>query len=169
MNGCLMAFLIGLAVIFGLAIIGGIIGAVSGESDPDQVTSDRDRSDRPERSSGGGGQRGNGGDGGPDPTQPVAEGEDDEIDDVRIAECRRDQFDFMTAVLDVTNNSPDRSEYIIDVVFENRAGTQQFGSGIAIVNSLAESQTTRVEASSLEEAPPGEFRCVIASVERFAF
>ncbi len=164
MSGWLMAVIIGLPILFGLVVLGTIVAIVSEDESGDDTTSDVVEGDRPQPAEGSDQAVT-----GTSPTQPAAEGEADEVDDVRIADCRTGDFSFMTAVLDVTNNSSDRSEYIISVAFENRAGTQQFGTGVALVNNLANGQTTRVEASSLQEAPAGPFRCVIASVQRFAF
>jgi len=145
-SGCLRGGLIAAAVFAALSVIG-IVGCVAvldeaGEQADEAIN---------------------------DASEPGVDGEADEIDDVEIVRCETGEFGFMDATLDVTNNSSGASDYVIDVVFENRAGSRQFGTAVAIVNSLAPDQTTTVEAGSLEEAPAGgNFTCTITGVSRFA-
>ena len=92
----------------------------------------------------------------------------EQVDDVEVSACRVGFFDFMEAVLEVTNNSSDPSTYFINVTFESPDGSRQFGTGAAFVSLLRNGQTTTVDASSIEAAPAGPFECRVAEVDRSA-
>lgn len=98
--------------------------------------------------------------------QSLEEQKQDALDDVELVDCTTDDLGFMAATLKVTNDSSERSNYIIDVTFTSPDGAEQYGSGGALVSALAPDQTKQEKASSLEEAPPGEFECKITDVLR---
>jgi hypothetical protein len=99
----------------------------------------------------------------------VAEEGQRELADVDLTSCDVDNtLNTMVATLHVTNNSSERSEYAIDVVFNDEANGNQLGTGFAIVNNLDPDQETDVDADSLESAPAGGFTCDVVSVDRFA-
>lgn len=134
----------------------GVVGllALVGSAEEDGGSGDAASSD-----GGGGNGGGNGGN----------SGAADEVDDVEITACEVDQFNFLTAELQVTNNSSEASDYFIDVTFESRNGNEQFGTGLATVTNLRPGQTRTLEAASIDEAPAGaNFTCVVENVERTA-
>ena len=153
-GGCGRAALIGLAVIGGLVvllIVLTIVGLAVSDDDDDTATDTTEATE------------GNGATEGP---EAETEGEADEIDDVTLSECTTDPAG-MVARLSVTNDSSQRSSYIIDVAFESPDGTEQFATGLAVINGLEPDQTTNSEAHSLTEAT-GEFECRIVEVDRTA-
>ena len=107
----------------------------------------------------------------------VAENIDDAVDDIEEddareardvgePDCRVGESGFMEAELTVTNNSSERSNYIIDVTFESPDGTQ-LETAVLFVNDLEPDQSTTDTASSLTEAS-GEFTCRVVDLERFS-
>ncbi len=95
-------------------------------------------------------------------------GEADELDDVRLDDCSKDRsLGWSTATLEITNDSSEPSDYSIEVTFESRDGSKNFGTGIAFVTNIAAGQSKTEEVSSLEEAT-GKFKCKITSVDRTA-
>ncbi len=150
MHGCLIAFIVVASLGTLLSIIIAIVAAVTVDDAVDDVVEEaEERAD--------------------DLAEGRTAGEEDEIDDVELTDCRRDDLDALVAVLEVSNNSPDPSSYFIDVVFENPAGDRQLGRGVATVDQLRDGQSTTVEASTFVDVPrAGRFECRVAEVQRLA-
>lgn len=92
-----------------------------------------------------------------------------QFEEVEIVECGTDQLGFLQATLEATNNSSERSDYFIDVVFESPNGQRQYGSSPAIIDNVEPGQTATGEAVLGGEAPAGaRFECRVAEVERNA-
>lgn len=91
-------------------------------------------------------------------------------DDVTNIECVRagGAFSTMLARVTVTNNSSDRSNYVIEVSFESADGSQQYATGTAVLNGLNPGQTTTAEADSYTDATTPELTCVVQDVSRFS-
>ncbi|MGV3760745.1 MAG: hypothetical protein ACO1PW_14550, partial [Actinomycetota bacterium] len=87
--------------------------------------------------------------------------------DAELIDCRAGD-PWLEAEIRVTNNSSERSNYSVDVIFESEDGATQYGSGSAYVNGLAPGQTKTEVASSLEDVPDGPFRCEITDVFRMS-
>jgi len=93
----------------------------------------------------------------------------EEAADVEITDCGTGDFRTLEATVRVTNNSSERSNYLVDVAFNNDANGNQIDSGFATVNGLRPGQSTDVEAIAVDDAPRGvEFSCEVISVERYA-
>ena len=93
----------------------------------------------------------------------------EEARDVEVTECGTDDDGFMTATVDVTNQSSETSDYLINVSFDIEVGDgdEQLATASATVRSLAPGQQTEVEARSSEEAPGDvEFDCRRGFVDR---
>jgi hypothetical protein len=74
----------------------------------------------------------------------------------------------MVARISVTNDSSERSNYMMEVAFETPDGTEQLTSSPVFVNGLEPGQSTTAEANSLTEPPEGEgsFSCRIVELDR---
>jgi hypothetical protein len=92
-------------------------------------------------------------------------GDPEEAEDVDLADCVTNEAGFMVAELRVTNRSPERSNYIIEVAFESPDGDTQLATAVAFVNDLAPDQSTDQEANSLTDAT-GDFDCRLSLVDR---
>jgi hypothetical protein len=101
-----------------------------------------------------------------DASDDVTESEADEARDVGEPECKVDDAGFMQATMQVTNNSSKRSNYTIEVTFENPGG-DQIDTGAALVSALEPDQSTAATAQTLTQ-PPGDFTCRIVDIERFS-
>ncbi|MGH9247536.1 MAG: hypothetical protein ACRD29_25125 [Acidimicrobiales bacterium] len=88
-----------------------------------------------------------------------------EADDVEVVECTTDASGFMAATVRVTNQSPERSSYFIDISFESEDGNEQTATAPLVVTSLAPGQATDEEVGSFTEAPD-DFVCAVGLVER---
>jgi hypothetical protein len=87
--------------------------------------------------------------------------------DVVLEDCvERDAR--MVAVLRVTNNSSERSDYTINVNFSDQASGDLIGSQLVTVDDLAPGQSTDAEAAGTEEVPVAGFDCELGSVDRLA-
>ncbi len=91
----------------------------------------------------------------------------EEARDVEVVACGTDDDGVMDATLEVTNQSTETSNYIIDVSFDRTGRDEQLTTAPALVNGLAPGQVTEVVATSFE-SPPGEFECRVSFVERFS-
>jgi hypothetical protein len=136
-NGCLIAFLVVLA----LAVLGGVGSCVALVVVADDVAEDVE--------------------------EDLVEEQADEADDVSEPRCERGQFNDMQAVVTVTNDSSERSNYTIEVAFNGPNG-DQLDTAYATVSALAPGQSTEATAASVAEAPTGDFTCDILDVERFS-
>jgi hypothetical protein len=87
-------------------------------------------------------------------------------DDVTGVDCTTDSAGFMSATVSVTNDSPERSNYSIDVTFEGADGSQ-LETAIAFVSALEPGQRTTAVASTVTDAPAG-FTCRAVDVFRFS-
>lgn len=151
-GGCGKAALIGLAVIGALVLVLVVIivAAIVGDDDEDTAT-DTTTAEEAE--------------------PPQSEGEADELDDATITECSVDaSTDWMLARVEVTNNSSERSDYLMDVVFESPGGGEQLATAPVVVDNLEPDQTTTAEALSATESPGGEgsFECRITELDRMS-
>ncbi|HET6663954.1 MAG TPA: FxLYD domain-containing protein [Acidimicrobiales bacterium] len=90
----------------------------------------------------------------------------DEADDVQSTTCDTNDAGDMTATVDVTNDSSERSNYIIQVTFEDGDGTQ-ITSATAILSDVDPGQSASAEASTSIDAPE-QFDCRVVEVERFS-
>ncbi len=84
--------------------------------------------------------------------------------DVEIGSCATDsQIGTTTAHLVITNHSSGRSNYLIDVEFQDASGAQ-VGSGTAVANNVDAGQVAKTDAVDFVTATT----CVIKNVNRFA-
>lgn len=83
------------------------------------------------------------------------------MEDAELVSCEADG-----ARVRITNNSSERSNYSVDVVFESKDGSEQFESSSAYVSGLAPGQSTTQEALVFPELTKA-FRCEITDVFRF--
>jgi hypothetical protein len=90
----------------------------------------------------------------------------DELNDVDVQGCGRSSSGSLQADLRVTNDSSERSNYLIEVTFEDGAG-DQVDTGVANVSALAPGQSRDVAVQSFAELT-GDFDCRVAGVERFS-
>lgn len=89
-----------------------------------------------------------------------------EARDVSRPDCRIDETTgFMEAEMTVTNQSSERSNYAIEVTFED--GDVQLETAFAAVTALEPGQNTVVVAGSSTE-PTGAFTCRVIGVQRFS-
>jgi hypothetical protein len=103
-----------------------------------------------------------------DAVEDAIEGNPDELDDAELVACETDESGFMVATVRVTNDSPERSSYLIDVEFESADGDEQFSTAIATPSGIDPDQSTEVEANSFEEPLEDDFDCRIQGVNRFS-
>ena len=96
----------------------------------------------------------------------LVEEQADEADDVSDPDCDTNESGFMTATMEVENDSSERSNYIIEVTFEG-PGDTQLDTAVATLSSLEPGQQAQVEASTVTEAPD-DFSCRAVEVERFS-
>lgn len=89
--------------------------------------------------------------------------------DVTLTSCEVDTSfaATVTAKLQILNNSPKRSNYMITVAFESPDGTQ-LDTGTGFANDVDPSQQALSEAMAFFDADPGAISCRIKEVERFA-
>lgn len=92
-------------------------------------------------------------------------GRGEEVEGASIATCDVDDQGRMVAEVEVTNRSPDRSDYFIQVAFQSRDGGRQLKTGIGTIEALAPGETATDRADSFT-APPEPFRCEILEVTR---
>ena len=102
-----------------------------------------------------------------DVVEDAIQGSPDELDDVEVAQCRTDESGLMRATLRITNDSPERSSYVIEVEFESTDGNEQLDTGLAS-RRLDPGQSTETEAHSAGQAPAEEFECRVTLVNRFS-
>jgi len=96
----------------------------------------------------------------------VTEERADEADDVSEPRCTS-AGGFLTAEVDVTNDSSERSNYSIEVAFESADG-DQIDTAFAFVSALQPGQSTVVDAQTLTEPPAPDFTCRVTDVERYS-
>jgi len=96
-------------------------------------------------------------------------GETDEVDDVTITACGEvDALGFISATIEVVNNSSQASNYLIEVAFENADGSSQLATGNAYITSLGPEQSKVEQVSALQEVMEPGVTCRLASVDRLA-
>lgn len=99
-------------------------------------------------------------------TEEKDAGESDEVDDVKLSKCSIDpDLKWPQATLTVTNNSEKPSDYLIEVTFESKDGSTQFGTGNAFIQNLKPGQKKTEKVSGLEDAE-GKIKCTVSSVDR---
>ena len=136
-NGCLTAFLVVLALGV-LAAVGGCVAFVALADDVAEDVGD-----------------------------DLAEGSADEQDDVGEPTCGTDDVGDLEAVVDVTNDSSKRSNYMITVAFSGDGG-DQLGTGTGGATALEPGQSTQATITSVIDAPTGAVTCKVTSVQRFS-
>jgi hypothetical protein len=90
----------------------------------------------------------------------------DEADDVQSTRCGTNEAGFLIATIDVTNDSSERSNYVIQVAFEDGEG-DQITSATAFLDNVEPGQSASAEASTTVE-PPAQVDCRVVEVERFS-
>lgn len=135
-SGCLKAVLIAVAVLAAVGIASCVALVVAVDDSADEVDED------------------------------LAEERAEEAEDVAEPTCTTDAAGYMVAELEVTNNSSERSNYIVEVTFEGSDGNQ-IDSAFAEVTALEPGQTGAATAQTLT-TPPGEFMCRVVEVERLS-
>lgn len=86
-------------------------------------------------------------------------------EDITISKCGTDDLGMMTAQIVVHNSSSKASDYSVQVAFQSVDGTQKYGDGYAIINTLAAGQQQPEQVQAFKE-PPGQFKCVVISAQR---
>jgi hypothetical protein len=99
--------------------------------------------------------------------EDVSQSAADEADDVSGTHCRTDAGAFLAAEVEVTNDSSERSNYSIEVVFESAEG-DQVDTALAFVSALEPGQSTVVDVQSLTEPPAPGVTCRVTDVERYS-
>lgn len=151
MKKLLSMLLLGLALVATVASASDDESSSGGDSSPTTASSGDDAT----TTAGGGGAA--------DP------GEGDEVDDVVITACAKDDtLGFAEATVEVTNNSSKASSYMIEIAFESEDGSTQVGTGSAFVTGLAAGQKKVEEVTSFEEPGDQPFTCKVSSVDRLA-
>ncbi len=136
-NGCLTAFLVVLALGV-LGAVGACVAVVALADDvADEVSDD------------------------------ITEGQADEQDDVGEPTCGTDDVGDLEAVVDVTNDSSERSNYMITVAFSGEDGNQ-IDTGTGSVTALEPGQSTQATISTFTDAPAGSVTCKVTDVQRFS-
>lgn len=135
MNGCLKAFLIVLALSFVLGIAAVVVAVAFVDDAVDDFAED------------------------------FAEGSADEQDDIDEVECGEDDFGNLHATVRVTNDSSERSNYIIEVAFVD--GNTQLETSVAFINAVEPGQRAEGDASTATDAP-SDFECRAVGVQRFS-
>jgi hypothetical protein len=88
--------------------------------------------------------------------------------DVSINRCTYDaSIKSTTAELKILNHSSGRSNYIVDVTFQDSKQTQ-VGSGSGIANNVEPGQTAIIKAVDFASTAPDKLTCVVKEVNRFA-
>lgn len=137
-------YLLTLAIV---AIIGISVAGSGGDDQAESAAADEKAADAPDTFS--------------------SNGENPPQDDVTVTGCAVDEIGWMEATVDVVNNSSKQSNYMIEVTFESPDQSQQFGTGVALINNLEPGQKKAEAISALTEAP-GEFTCRVTDVNRMA-
>lgn len=88
-----------------------------------------------------------------------------ESKDVTLSGCGVDTLGLMTAHVNVTNHSAKRSDYDVEVTFENANG-DQLATGYALVTNVEPGQKAGDEAMTAKESGGQKFTCKLASVQR---
>ena len=99
--------------------------------------------------------------------EDVSQSAADEADDVSETRCRTDAGAFLAAEVEVTNDSSERSNYSIEVVFESAEG-DQIDTAFAFVSALEPGRSTSVDVQSLTEATVPGVTCRVTDVERYS-
>ncbi len=88
--------------------------------------------------------------------------------DVSSSGCKYDSsIKSATAELKIVNHSSGRSNYIVDVTFQDSKKTQ-VGSGTAVANNVEPGQTAVTQAVDFASTAVDKLTCVIKEVNRFA-
>lgn len=88
-------------------------------------------------------------------------------DDVELTSCGTDNAGkWAEAEVTITNHSSKRSNYLVEVTFENAEGTK-VADGVATTNNLDPDKKAIEEISTLQPVD-GEITCKVAEVTRFA-
>lgn len=110
-----------------------------------------------------------------DPSAPAASGIDNGIGtadasaDVTDAVLGPvDAIGFRAVTLTVTNNSSERSNYLIDLSIESPDGTTQYDTSAAFVNNLEPGQTRVTQSSPVTVDVPSDAVVTIKTISRLA-
>lgn len=91
----------------------------------------------------------------------------DIAEDVELLGCKPAANGWMAAQIQVTNQSSERSNYLIEVAFTSPDEATQYETGNAAVNALAPEQTATDEATTFSD-PPGQYACEVVDVARYS-
>jgi len=86
-------------------------------------------------------------------------------EDVTVSSCANDDLGMMAAQIVVHNTSSKASNYSIQIAFQSVDGTQKYGDGYAVINTLAAGQQEPEKVQSFTQAP-GQYKCVVISAQR---
>lgn len=89
---------------------------------------------------------------------------EDERADIGELDCRVDESGVLVADMEVTNNSSERSSYLIEIAFET--GVTDIAMGQAAVSGLAPGDSTTTTALTGVQAPAEDFACRLFFVDR---
>jgi hypothetical protein len=104
---------------------------------------------------------------GRDAVERLTNGDPTIDDDVTVTACAPDLSGDLHATLRVANNSAERSNYIIEVVFESTSGGTVYDTESVVADSVASGQTTTVEVATFTAGSGEPVRCRVADVIRF--
>jgi hypothetical protein len=90
-----------------------------------------------------------------------------EADDITATRCRTDAGEPLAAEVEVTNDSSERSNYGIDVVFES-AGGDQIETAFGFVSALEPGQSRVIDVQTVTSPPAAGVTCRVTDVERFS-
>ncbi len=79
-----------------------------------------------------------------------------------------DAIGFRAVTLTVTNNSSERSNYLIDLTIESPDGTTQYDTSAAFVNYLEPGQTRVTQSSPVTVDVPSDAVVTIKTISRLA-
>ncbi len=99
-------------------------------------------------------------------TEAIEENVNSDVERADIGEldCRTDATGVLVADMEVTNNSSERSSYVIEIAFET--GITDIAMGQATVSGLAPGASTTATALTGTEAPNEDFACRLVFVDR---
>ena len=134
MNGCLKAFLIVLALLTVLGVIGAIVAVTLLD----------------------------------DAVDDFVDGDSDEANDVRDVDCDVDAAGNLRATITVENDSSERSNYILQVAWQDDDG-RELTSSAAFINAVQPGDQESGDSVTSEPAPSnGDFDCEVTGVQRFS-
>ena len=104
---------------------------------------------------------------GRDAVERITNGDPSIDDDVTVATCAPDAFGRLHASLRIDNNSSERSNYLIEVVFESTDGAVVHGQRSTSANAVGSGRSTTIDVTTSITAPGEPVSCRVADVIRF--